>query len=446
MSTPAIDVWPAERIEAQAPDPRTASAGLKLANPAVWPERGLDDGLLWGLCQGSGKKPYQVCVDLPGSAYKCSCPSRKIPCKHIIGLLHLWSRGDVGSAGPADFADTWRQRRAAQAARAAARASGQGPTPEQKASADARAARREQRMDEGLAELDRWLGDQMSEGLARAGVSDPSELRAMAARMVDAQVPGAAERLTVLSQVPRDKANWLATLVEGYGMLRLLIRAWQRRDELPDDLVDTVRTHLGLPVHAEDVLARPGIDDSWAVLGIRDLHQPLPSGRIVPIIERHVWLLGRGTGRWGLLLSFANGSPPPAGLVPGDQVDARAHPYPGRGQLRCACSQQQEARPLSWTPPAVGVAAARATWCEAVALDPWAEYHPVVVAGRLAVVRSGAYALTGDDAVLPVLGSDVTRRLLALTASSDDLTVFGELTAGGLVPLSVLDEGQVRQL
>ena len=28
-------------------------------------------------------------IDSTGPAYKCSCPSRKFPCKHALGLLFL---------------------------------------------------------------------------------------------------------------------------------------------------------------------------------------------------------------------------------------------------------------------------------------------------------------------------------------------------------------------
>jgi uncharacterized Zn finger protein len=41
----------------------------------------------WGTIQGSGKNPYQTCIDLSGPAFKCTCPSRKVPCKHRLGLF-----------------------------------------------------------------------------------------------------------------------------------------------------------------------------------------------------------------------------------------------------------------------------------------------------------------------------------------------------------------------
>ncbi|SPF68234.1 Zinc finger SWIM-type profile [Propionibacterium ruminifibrarum] len=440
MSTPAIERWTTERIDAQAPDAQTTRAGLKLAVPDRWPGLGVSEALLWGLCQGSGKKPYQVCVDLSGPAYKCSCPSRKFPCKHAVALLHLWSQGEVEPAEPADFAEEWRRRRADRATKAAAKTSRSERSAEQRADAEARAARREQRITDGLADLDRWLGDQLHEGLARAGTHRRDELRDMAARMVDAQAPGMATRLTALADVSDATPGWPAAVVEGFGMMRLLTRAWQRRAELPEDVAATVRSHLGVPVHVEDVLAGPGIEDTWAVLGMRDSKE----GRVV---ARRVWLLGRRTGRWALQLSFAaNHVALPADLFPGQQVEASTHPYPGRGQLRCALSSQREPQPLSWQPQPVGTAAARVAWRDAVALDPWTENHPVLVAGRLAVDDSGSYALSDDDGALPLVGGLVGLRRLALAAGRDDLVAFGELSTEGLRPLSVLDGGRVRSL
>ena len=67
---------------ALAPDAASQKAGRSLASAGSWPERGSaeDPPSLWGLCRGSGSNPYQTCVDLTEPAYRCSCPSRKLPC------------------------------------------------------------------------------------------------------------------------------------------------------------------------------------------------------------------------------------------------------------------------------------------------------------------------------------------------------------------------------
>ena len=64
-----------------------------------WPLTGAEAGDgVWGECQGSAAAPYRTAVDLSGPAYRCSCPSRKFPCKHALALLLLWSDGAVANA------------------------------------------------------------------------------------------------------------------------------------------------------------------------------------------------------------------------------------------------------------------------------------------------------------------------------------------------------------
>lgn len=49
--------------------------------------------LLFGECLGSGKSNYVTSVDFMNEAepvFRCSCPSRQIPCKHASGLLYAY--------------------------------------------------------------------------------------------------------------------------------------------------------------------------------------------------------------------------------------------------------------------------------------------------------------------------------------------------------------------
>src|SRR5579863_8886303 len=100
--------WSAERVLDLAPDESSRRSAVALGRPARWTGAGVAGDVLWGLCAGSGKNPYQTIVDLSGPAYKCSCPSRKFPCKHALGLLLNWANGSVpGESAPADYAAAW---------------------------------------------------------------------------------------------------------------------------------------------------------------------------------------------------------------------------------------------------------------------------------------------------------------------------------------------------
>src|ERR1700722_15869641 len=176
--------WSADRVLDLAPDESSRRSGAGLGRPAPWRGAGVAGDVLWGLCAGSGKNPYQVIVDLSAPAYKCSCPSRKFPCKHALGLLLNWANGSVPEeSAPADFAAAWLDDRRARAGKAeksvggrAPGASGSpaGPGPvKDEAAAARRAQQRAQRVANGLEELRSWLRDQVLVGLS-ATASPPS--------------------------------------------------------------------------------------------------------------------------------------------------------------------------------------------------------------------------------------------------------------------------------
>src|SRR4051794_38137246 len=101
--TRAMMEWTSATIEGLAPDAASVTAARKLARPAPWSDAGQDERTVWGLCKGSGSEPYQVQVDVTGPAYQCSCPSRKVPCKHALALLLRAAGGAVPEASPPEW-------------------------------------------------------------------------------------------------------------------------------------------------------------------------------------------------------------------------------------------------------------------------------------------------------------------------------------------------------
>jgi len=93
-----------ERIEALAPDQASLAAARKLLKPSSWPILAEGGRLAWGECQGSGATPYRVVINEADAGYKCTCPSRKFPCKHALALM--WMRADRSAAfAPAPVPD-----------------------------------------------------------------------------------------------------------------------------------------------------------------------------------------------------------------------------------------------------------------------------------------------------------------------------------------------------
>lgn len=422
--------WSPERVTALAPDSASDVAGRRLATPVPWSGIGWAHPLLWGACQGSGTTPYEVAIDVSGPTYACSCPSRKFPCKHVLGLLYLWSEGRIDEGGSISrFALHWSTRR-----ERAESAEEPKPLPtktaEQIAAAAARAAQREERVTDGLAELDRWLADQVTAGLAH---TRPGTVANVAARMVDAQAPGVAGRLRDLDRAStvggdRGRRAGLDDTLSEYGLLHLLARGWTQPD-LSDDLRATIRAHIGFTIPKESVLATPPVADRWAVIGMRDSDEEQVS-------TRRVWLYGNRTGRFALVLFFTpHGMTADASLVPGSAVDAELHYYPGGPQLRALLGQTQTMLPTARIEVAAGtVAEAVATWRGALAQDPWLTSYPVCLSGRPDLTPEPVLVdSTGEG--LRLLG-DAVIALMARTGG-DPATVFGELTPRGLLPTAM---------
>ncbi|MFV2120576.1 SWIM zinc finger family protein, partial [Streptomyces sp. Act-28] len=109
--------WTAEQVLALAPDAASRRAGSRLGTAGPWSDTGCGDaGAVWGLCEGSGSTPYRTVVDTAGPAYTCSCPSRKFPCKHVLGLLLLWAADTAAvpaGASVPDWAERWLEGRGA---------------------------------------------------------------------------------------------------------------------------------------------------------------------------------------------------------------------------------------------------------------------------------------------------------------------------------------------
>jgi hypothetical protein len=81
-----------EYIELHAPDSSTTSNATKLSSKGSFLKHSkiADDSLYFAECSGSGKNNYKVSVDFMTEnqpVFRCNCPSRKLPCKHSIGLL-----------------------------------------------------------------------------------------------------------------------------------------------------------------------------------------------------------------------------------------------------------------------------------------------------------------------------------------------------------------------
>jgi hypothetical protein len=222
--------------------------------------------------------------------------------------------------------------------------------------------------------------------------------------------------------------------------LHLLARAHAQLDALPPDLAATVRTHVGYPVSRHSVRAEPPATDDWLVLGVRDLLDGA-----VP--ARRVWLRGRESGRYALVLSFDPRGEftenPDAAFVPGTSVRADLHYYPCRPPLRAAVGARHT-DPTPAPPPEarLGLDGQLREWAAVVELDPWLPEWPAVlrgvpVPGEPPPGEPGWRFAEPDAGAIPLLTGGVDPWVLAAVSGGAPVLLAGEFSAEGFRPLTV---------
>ncbi|WP_203913946.1 SWIM zinc finger family protein [Rhizocola hellebori] len=429
--------WTADQVLAVAPDQSSLASARKLAGSADWSSVGVAQQapVLWGLCKGSGKSPYQTCVDLTEPAYRCSCPSRKFPCKHALALLLKWSAGAVPVDEPPAWVEEWLESRSARAAKKAEKVAAPR-TEAQELAAQKRAQSRHDKVLSGVAELQQWLSDQVRNGIAGLESGGYRHFEPVAARLIDAQAPGLAGAVRRLATIPSSGAGWEERTLAEMSMLHLLAGAADRLDTLPPDLAATVRSRLGHPVTTEQVLAGAAVRDVWQVIGTRDLTEDR-------LVARRVYLIGRDTGREALVLSFAApGQVLSADLVVGTCLEADLCFYPGSFSLRALVASRHGAPELMVEPEgSTSVAAALDRLSRALGADPWLMSLPLLIDGVIAPGERWHLVDPSGDALPLEPGVECWRFVAAAGGAVSKIAV--EWGPAGLVPLTMFRDGEV---
>jgi hypothetical protein len=430
-----------QAIEHVAPDQASLSAARKI-KASAFPLLGREEarGLVWGECQGSGSSPYRISVDLGDLGAKCSCPSRKFPCKHALALM-LAALERPQAFEPAiapDWVNDWLSRRRStstkpresrdEAPSLAAVEALKEKDPEAEARAVAQReklkARREEAVLAGLDELDRWVADQIEKGLAQFAQRAPQQCRLLAQRLVDAKAPALAAHLDSLPSetlaLPESERAGFA--LEALGRIHLLAEAYRRQEKLPESLRHDVRRLIGWTIERQDLL-----DDNtalrmratWLVVATRIEVQPDKLRRI------ETWLMD-GSRRFAVLIDFV---PIVAGqtgsaFVPGESFEAELAFYPSAVPMRALIAARGAEAPFVWPAESPGLDAALADYDAQVARLPWLSSWPIAIGNaKIEGVEADRLWLADQSQSVPVARRQ-RDEALALT-SADIANIMG---------------------
>ena len=428
-----------EQIIALAPDAASAKAGRSLATTSKWQNVGQDERAVWGECQGSGAKPYQTVIDLGEPAFKCSCPSRKFPCKHALGLFLLVANKPGNTATtPPDWAAEWLSKRDQQvqrkteAAQKAAEEPDEATLARRAAQKAKRSLDREAKVVAGLKELELWLRDLVRHGLATAKTRSFDYWEQMAARLIDAQAPGAARRVRDLAPTRRSGDDWTELLLGQLSSLFLLIKAYERIESLSPATQADVRTAIGWTLKEDDLPSENLVRDEWLVLGQRTTGEE-------GLRVRRTWLWGQNSAKGALVLEFAAAGQHLAfDLFPGTRVEAELVFYPSNYPLRAVVRTRFNTTPsLKGIPGYAASDQLLTAYAGVLGLNPWAEAIPAPLQ-TVVPVRRGEQWLARDNnnRLLSMrCGSTTGWQLIALSGGSP-IAIFGEWNGRSLLPVS----------
>lgn len=417
--------WNAAQALAAVKDPVTARDALQLAFPGSWSALGWREAYVWGECHGTARAPYKTQVDVSEPAFRCNCPSRKHPCKHAAALFVLYAGQPhlFPEAEPPGWVANWMETRASRRAPAPETAELLAAPPPEPVKRPPRPSKREIKVRAGLQQLALWLEDLARRGLADAATQPPTFWEQAAARLIDAQAPGAAQRIRRMARLAGNGAHWPDQMLEEMARLHLLVTGMEREAGLEPHLRAELRAQIGWTEKQRELLAKPGLRDRWLALGSREATEN-------NLREQRLWLLGVKSGRPALVLEYAFGVLPfkltlPAGVC----IAAELTFFPGAGPLRALIKEPYRAAAPPATLPAAHTSLREATgqYAAWLARNPWLERFPLALA---AVIPSR----TGEDWIVQDAAGD---RLLLDTPN---YTGWQLLALSGGHPIAVVGE------
>ena len=427
--------WTQEQILALTPDTSSAKNAQALAVRSKWLSLGYNQQAIWGECQGSGTNTYQTQIDITELAFKCTCPSRKTPCKHAIGLFLLFT----------DQKEAFTEKTLPQKVSL--------DTPKHKldkktestkkvvdtAAQAKRAQMRYNKVTAGMQDLELWLRDLVRQGLAIAQGQPYSFWDTAAARLVDAQAPGVARLLREMASIPHSGIGWEERLLTQLGRVYLLISGFKRWESLPAEMQADIRTQIGWTQNQEELLTSSGVCDRWLILGQRVTEED-------KLRSQFNWLWGEKTQQPALILNFAYGSQPlDTSLIPGTSIDAELVFFESAYPLRSLVKIHHEAaNPVDQMPGYSSIQDMMTAYAKALARNPWIEQFPIALQAVMPIFNDGSCRAVcdADGYMLPVVGlvSQKTWQLLALSGGHF-IGIFGEWNGDRFLPLSVYANG-----
>lgn len=428
-----------DNILSLAPDRATFERGESLATERKWRNLEGNDKAIWGECKSSGVSYYKTQIELKGSSFKCNCPSRKIPCKHSLGLFLLYINNSgafrISEKMPTWVKDWLENKKITKPDENVGRSQ-----EEEKRLAEARLKTREKRlrqMASGLDELEIWLMDTIRQGLATIEGQSNEYWNELSSRMVDAKLGSLARRIKGLQNLAGQEA-WHEKMLTELGEMYLVLKGFRNMEKLPPALQQELLNVAGINYKKEDLLEIKGIEDTWFVVG------QIEGNEDDSLFYRRSWIYGDQTKKFALILDFAWGTTPYSeNWKVGQQFKGSAIFYPSAFPLRVLIKNfEMVAEPFTIFGylhlTAFGVA-----YSSAIGENPWLQIFPAFLENVKPIFHEKEFYLIDEDGK-QILIKNVTGigwKMMALSGGHL-VNIFGEWDGKVFMPLSAIINNQ----
>ncbi len=290
--------WTREQVDNLAPDAPSIKAGGKVFAKGIG-NVCCSSRAIWVEIQGSGKKPYFTQLDREDIAFKCSCPSRKFPCKHGLALgYHLSSFGEdsVTDMDEPIWVSEWIDKRRTKSTATVSKVVS-------KKSIEKKEKNKQNRWVDASSDIEyieRWLQDSIKKGLLDFPNKRPSDWDKITKAMVDKKLTGINIYIRQLSIIDYS-SFWEDEVLRILRKLHLLVKTIRSHESLDSEFKSQLAQSLGWYQTKQELLdddTTEVIDDIWIVLKVDYQEDD-------NLKSRKVYLYGCSSNRWAYILDFS---------------------------------------------------------------------------------------------------------------------------------------------
>lgn len=437
---PTIDT---EKIRAIAPDEGTFLRAHELTAPRRWTVLGKNERVVWGVTAGYNFS-FDTCIDLENLGSKCTCPVRKLPCKHAVALmLMLDSIPKTTTQPPPDWVETWLNSRDKRKKTVQKTVDTEGGATVSTTQVKTRTERQETML-LGVADLKMRLRDYVREGLAQLqnGMQPTNEdWLNFAARLVDAKLPSLAKKVRSMSELPEKYPDdWHEKLLVALGNLYFLATVFEKIDDFEAVFQEDLNSLVGVNIKKDFVLNEKIVRDEWFVLSVTETTDT------ENLTTRRVWLLSKSDGRFALILDYSFGGQGfDTHFEAGTAFDAELVFYPSVVPQRALIKSLERRVAIAQLIGFPDFTHLFLAYSQQITALPWLPSMPVLLNNVVPIFADNDFCLLekNKEGITQSIPLDAANawRVVAL-ASGAPIAIFGEWTGTHFIALSAFAEGR----